>query len=284
MKRLSSQYAAREGFRLMVREPLAFLVWTGLWLATFSVAASVVAASTPAGLAQARLATSAGNLTTRFGPFSFVVVLLFLLVWLVTALAAFRAVLRPEDRRWFFLRLGADELRLGILTLVAFFAAIGAGGAPATLVFILASPIMHALPTASRLIAEVGVAVTVWFEVWLGVRLSLIAVETFSERRFHLAAYWPVTRGRFWYLLGAYLLFFLMLLGLTVLFAPVIVILTPTDVTPSPGDLPRRALLLLQAGLLAGLISVFWTLSSTLLYACQARAFSAIAGEDGVPP
>jgi hypothetical protein len=248
MKRLSSQFAAREGFRLMVREPAAFLVWTGLWLATFSAAAFVVAASTPVGHAQARLSTSAGNLATRFGPFSFVVVLVFLLVWLVTALAAFRAVLRPTDRRWFFLRLGADELRLGILTLVAFFAAVGAGGAPASLVFMLASPIMRALPTASRLIAEVGVAVTVWLEIWLGVRLSLIAVETFSERRFHLAAYWPVTRGHFWYLLGTYLLFFLMFLGLTVLFAPVIVILTPTDVTPSPGNLPRRALLLLQAG------------------------------------
>ena len=56
---------------------------------------------------------------------------------------------------------------------------------------------------------------TVALDVWLGVRLSLIAVETFSERRFHLTAYWPVTRGRFWYLLAAYFLFFLVFLGLT---------------------------------------------------------------------
>lgn len=259
----------------MAREPRAFLIWTGLWLATFSAAALVVAMSTPAALAQAR-ANTTSDLANRFGPFSFIVVLMFLLVWLVTALAAFRAVLRPEERRWFYLRFGSDELRLGLLTLVAFFALVGAGGAPATVVFMLASPIMRALPAASRMIAEVGVAITVWLEVWLGVRLSLIAVETFSEQRFHLAAYWPVTRGRFWYLLGVYMLFFLMFLGLTVLFAPVIVILTPTELTAPPGDVPRRVLLLLQAGLLAGLISLFWTLSSTVLYACQAHAFRAI--------
>jgi hypothetical protein len=146
---------------------------------------------------------------------------------------------------------------------------------------------MSVAPAATRLVAEIGVLFTVWLDVWLGVRLSLIAVETYSERRFHLMAYWPVTRGRFWYLLAAYFLYFLIFLGLTVLFVPVIIILSPTNVTPVVGgDLPRRASLLLQAGALAGLISVFWTLSSTLFYACQAHAFRAIVGKgrDGVAP
>jgi hypothetical protein len=119
------------------------------------------------------------------------------------------------------------------------------------------------------------------------VRLSLIAVETFAERRFHLLAYWPVTRGRFWYLLGSYFLIFFIFLGLTALFVPVIIILTPNELTRAAGgDVSRSIGLLAQAGVLAGLISMFWTLSLTLFYACQAHAYRAIVGEgrDGVPP
>ena len=254
-----------------------------MWLVTFSVAAFVVAASKPHILAHGYGAAN----VTGFGPFAAFLIAMFLVVWPVTALATFRAVLHPDQRRWFFLRLGADELRLGVLTVVASLAAAGVGGPIAYIVFVFVSPFMSVVPTATQLVEWGGVVITVCLYVWLGVRLSLIAVETFSEGRFHLTAYWPVTRGRFWYLLGAYFLYFLIFLGLTVLFVPVIIILTPTNVTPvAGGDLLRRACLLLQAGLLAGLISVFWTLSSTLFYACQAHAFRAIVGEgrDGVAP
>jgi hypothetical protein len=286
MTPLSPRNAAREGFGLLRREPRAFLAWAALWLATFSAAAWVVAASTPLRLAHAPQPGSFGAVAARFGPFGLVLIAMFLLVWLVTAVAAFRAVLHPDQRRWFFLRIGADELRLGLVTLVACVAAVGVGGAPAYLVFMLASPIMSAVPAATRLVAEVGVVITVWLDVWLGVRLSLIAVETYSERRFHLMAYWPLTRGRFWYLLAAYFLYFLIFLVLTALFAPAIFVLTPNEVTVAGGNLLRRTGLLLQAGVLAGLIAMFWTLSSTLFYACQAHAFRAIVGEgrDGVPP
>ena len=286
MAPLSPRNAAREGFRLLRREPRAFLAWTALWLATFSAAAWVVAATKPAGVAHAHAPASLGDVAARFGPFAGGLIVMFLLVWLLTAVATFRAVLHPEQKRWFFLRLGPDELRLGLVTLIGCIGAVGVGGAPAYLVFVLASPIMSAVPDATRLVAEIGVVITVWLDVWLGVRLSLIAVETYSERRFHLMAYWPLTRGRFWYLLGAYFLYFLIFLVLTVLFVPAIFILTPNAVTVAGGNLLRRTGLLLQAGVLAGLISIFWTLSSTLFYACQAHAFRAIVGEgrDGVPP
>ncbi|HEY2481901.1 MAG TPA: hypothetical protein VGI30_06865 [Caulobacteraceae bacterium] len=270
----------------MRREPKAFLVWTALWLATFSAAAWVVAVSRPVRVAHAHAPANLSDVASRFGPFAEGLMVMFLLVWLVTAVATFRAVLHPDQRRWFFLRLGADEVRLGLVTLVACVAAVGVGGTPAYLVFVMASPIMSAVPAATRVVAEVGVIATVWLDVWLGVRLSLIAVETYSERRFHLMAYWPLTRGRFWYLLAAYFLYFLIFLLLTVLFVPAIFVLTPNDLTAAGGNLIRRTGLLLQAGVLAGLISIFWTLSSTLFYACQAHTFRAIVGKgrDGVPP
>lgn len=283
MTPLSPQLAAREGFRLLRREPAAFGAWTALWLAAFSIAAFVVAASKPEILAHSRGPAS----PSEFGPFAAPLTAMILIVWVVTAVAAFRAVLHPDQRRWFYLRLGPDELRLGVLTLVASLAAVGSGGALAYLVFVLASPIMSVVPTATWLIEWAGILITVCLFVWLGVRLSLIAVETFSERRFHLTAYWPVTRGRFWYLFSAYFLLFLTLLGLSAVFFPAIIILTPTNMTrAAAGDILRSTSLLLQAGVLAGLISLSWTLSWTLVFACQAHAFRAIVGEgrDGVPP
>jgi hypothetical protein len=284
MKSLSPYEAAGEGFRLIRREPRAFVAWTVIWFFTFSLAAWVVAASRPATFAGPTRA-GLGGISERLGPFSALLILLFWLVWLLTAVAAFRAVLRPAERKGFYLRFSLDEARLGALTLGAYFAAIPLGGAPAYLVFVLATPFMHALPTAAGVIGWIGVVLTVGLDIWLGVRLSLIAVETFSERRFHLTAYWPVTHGRFWYLLAAYFLFFLVFLGLTVVFAPLVGLASSVGAGSSAG-LAARTGLLVQAGVLTALVSLFWALSSTLFYACQARAFHDIVGEGvaGVPP
>ncbi|HEY1415700.1 MAG TPA: hypothetical protein VGF42_07425 [Caulobacteraceae bacterium] len=284
MTRLAPYEAVGEGFRLIRREPRAFFVWTAIWFGTFSLAAWTVATSRRVALAGPTPA-NLGSVSERFGPYAGVLIILFWVVWLTTAVAAFRAVLRPADRRWFYLRLSLDELRLGGLTLGAFFASIPFGVAPAYLVLLLAAPFMHALPTATDVIVWIGACATVGLDIWLGVRLSLIAVETFSERRFHLTAYWPVTRGRFWYLLAVYFLFFLVFLGLTVIFAPLLGLASSVGEGPSAG-LAARGGLLVQAGVLTALISVFWTVSSTVFYACQAHAFRDIVGQGraGVPP
>jgi hypothetical protein len=281
MRPLSPYEASGEGFRLIRREPKAMIAWSLLWFGTFTSAAWIVAAGKPVAAHRVGQADTLSGVADRFGPFGGFLVCLFLMVWLVTAVGAFRAVLRPGERRWFYLRLGADELRLGILTATACLVAIPFGGATAYLVFVVANPFMHLLPEAT---AGVGVLATVWLDVWLGVRLSLIAVETFSERRFHLTAYWPVTSGRFWYLLGCYFIFFLTLLGLTAIFIPVVGLLSRTSVAHV--DFMARGGLLLQAGVLTALTSVYWTLTSTLFYATQAHAFRAIVGEgrDGVAP
>jgi hypothetical protein len=287
MRPLSPYQAAGEGFRLIQREPRAMIAWTGLWFVTFSIAAWTVAAGKPVALSPSAAAPTLGGVAAGFGPFWALLILLFMVIWLTTAVAAFRAVLRPNERRWFYLRFGGDEIRLGLLTIAAFLMAIPFGAAPAYLVFVLANPFMRFLPEATRDIAGIGVLATVWLDVWLGVRLSLIAVETFSERRFHLTAYWPVTRGRFWYLLASYFLFFLVFLGLSVIFAPAITIVFNTALAQgAAGGVAQRSGILLAAGVLTLLISLFWTLSSTLFYATQAHAFRAIvgSGRDGVAP
>ena len=108
-------------------------------------------------------------------------------------------------------------MRLAIMTVASAILILVFGGAPAYLLLVLADPLMRALPALARDIARVGALLTVCVDVWLGVRLSLIAVETVAERRFHLSAYWPLTRGRFWYLFACYVVCFVMVFGLTTL-------------------------------------------------------------------
>lgn len=53
------------------------------------------------------------------------------------------------------------------------------------------------------LVSALGVFV---FLIWLAVRLSLASPLTFDTRRVRVFGSFALTRGRFWSLLGAYLL------------------------------------------------------------------------------
>jgi hypothetical protein len=286
MQPLSPTTAALEGFRLMRREPRAILVWTLLWMGAFTMAAFVWPSRQVLVPSQGEFG-SLGGVIRRFGPFAAVTVTLFLVIGVTTTVATFRAVLRPQDRAWFFLRLGYDEWRLALMTVVAFFVVLGFGGAPAYLVFVLLNPILSAAPRFAAAVQAFGVFATVCLEIWLGVRLSLIAVETFAERRFHLSAYWPLTRGRFWYLFGCYFIFFLCLVVLTLILviAGQAVVQTAFE-SIGAGDLLRRTSVLALAGLLTVLTSSYFVISTTLFCACQAHAYRAILGDGkaGVAP
>lgn len=287
MSALSPTAAAFEGFRLIRREFRAVLVWTVMWLAVLSLAAWVVASGKQIISPARANARSVAEIAEAFGPFAAAFMALFLLVWAMTTVATYRAVLRPSERRYFFLRLGTDELRVAIMTVVAFCLVLLFGGAPAYLVYVLFTPIMQAAPALARYVEWAGILVTVCLEVWLGVRLSLIAVETFAERRFHLTAYWPLTGGRFWYLLSCYFLFFLVFSGISLVVISLDGFLFDTArERVGAGDLFRRTSVLAIAGLLAILSVSSWVLSWTVFCACQAYAFRAIlgGGKAGVTP
>jgi hypothetical protein len=267
-----------EGFRLMGREPASVLAWTFLWLATFTAAALLVAFWGP----RLSVGGSYRTLEARFGPFAIVIIPGFLLVWAVTTVAAFRACLRPDERRFFYLRIGADEVRLAVMTVVGFVLILVFGGVPAYLLLSLATPIIYALPGLAKYFAGLGAAATIIIDIWIGVRLSLIAVETMAEGRFHLTAYWPLTRGRFWYLFFVYVGCFLVmfLFGLIVYFALQLLEGVALGVIGRPhgADPTRRAALLALAGGLAVLASLFVTFQATLFCAAQAHAFRDITG------
>jgi hypothetical protein len=278
MRPLSAYEASGAGFRLILREPRAIAAWILLWFAAFSAAAWTVAAGKPVSSIAVRAPATLGEAAARFGTFGVVLVVLFTLVWLVTVAAVYRAVLRPNERRWFYLRLGDDELRLGILSLVTVLVGAPLGYASAWIVFMISTPFLRVLPRAVSDIVGFGLLATVW--MWLGVRLSLIAVETFSERRFHLTAYWPLTRGRFWYLVVCYFLMFLIVLGLSV------VSFLAGDTILISGLRLRGYGSLLLAGVFAALTAASFCVGWILFCAAQAHAFRAIVGSGraGVAP
>jgi hypothetical protein len=287
MTALSPFDAATEGFRVIRREPRAVLVWGALWLAALSVTALVVASGERVTPGRLGIRRDLDQIIGQFGPFAILLIALLLLAWATTTVATFRAVLRPYGRAWFYLRLGADEFRLAVMTVSAVILVLFLGGAPAFVLLLLVSPLMEAAHAFARDIATAGAAATVCLDIWIAVRLSLIAVETFAERRFHLTAYWPLAAGRFWYLLASYLicfvLFFILLLG----FAASGVLLETLQNAigfPHGADPFRRLGLLALAGGFAVLTAAFFVLTTVLVCGCQAHAYRAITVDRPAEP
>jgi hypothetical protein len=130
-------------------------------------------------------------------------------VWLVVTAVFYaamnRAVLRPQESRFGYLRLASDELRqLGLLALL--FLLLTA------IYFVVAIVALIVLTLIG--IASGGLALVILLPlvlgafIFVGVRLSLASPLTFATGRINLAAAWRLTRGRFWPLLGTYFIAF----------------------------------------------------------------------------
>ena len=269
--------AATEGFRVMRREPRAVVAWGVLWLAWIVCAAASTASSRKVVLSNTALHRTSWEIFERFGPFAALVVALFFLVLGGTVIAVYRAILQPQDRRFFFMRLGRDEFRVAIISLAAFVLVAIFGGAPGFLLVVFASPIMAAVPALAREIGELGAWVTVGLEIWLCVRLSLIAVETFAEHRFHLSAYWPLTKGMYWYLIFCYLIILLVFILLTIPYLLIMGMFSSIAfVKIKIAGIIWRLALLLIAFILAAITAAYWVSMLVMFCACQAYAYRVI--------
>lgn len=268
--------AGFSGLRLIRSDPKAVLAWIVVWFLGFAFAAFVVAFT--GGVHQ-----SAGHPTlgARFGPYGVLLIGVFLLIWAATTVATYRLALQPDRRRFFYLDLGVDELRLAALSAVAFILVLVLWGVPAFLLLAIASPLMQAAPMLAKYVAVAGAAATIAFDWWVFVRLSLIAIETFAEGRFHLTAYWPLTRGRFWYLNLVYLVCALISLFLTVVLGGAWAVtagLWALIGQPHGADIGRRiAQWTLIVGY-TGIVSAISVTSMVLFCGAQAHAFRAITG------
>jgi hypothetical protein len=213
----SASEAAFTGFRVVAHRPWLVLVWALLQFAfALAITSFVTLTAGPAyerlneiaASGQAPPVDEMSQLMQQLAPTSLAVVAAGLVYYAIFYAAMSRAVLRPDESRFGYLRLGADELRqlglLALLLLVAFaiyVAAFVVGVLIGGVFALVASP--EGAPALSILMA---ILVGGPLLLVAAVRLSLSPAITFaSARTVSLADSWRLTRGRFWPMIGTYL-------------------------------------------------------------------------------
>lgn len=210
MAGFSATDAALEGFRIMKERPVA-LVACSIFTFMIGVIGALIEVNMPPEARQA-MAAIQGEETMDMGPFLEALaitspILLFdLIVLCVMAAAVYRILLHGEVGWRGYFRLGITELRLVALTLiygVLFVVLVALAVFAAALVGMLSSAFGQALTVLLSTVAWLAALGGVVFVV---VRMSLAPVITFERGKLALVESWPVTRGQFWRLTGAYVL------------------------------------------------------------------------------
>ena len=210
----SATEAAFEGFRVVRRKPMAVIFWALFYMLIMVAALALIGGSLIGlmGMAEELEATSPTS-PEAFMPIlaSYMAILAVVLpVSLVASAmiyaAVARAVLRPAESAFGYLRLGMDEVRVLVVSLVLFvvFMALTAllGGIVGVAIAVTAAAEAPALwlLVVRLLLAAIAVC------IWLAVRLSLAIPITMAERRIAIFDSFALTKGRFWPLLGMALL------------------------------------------------------------------------------
>ena len=213
----SASDAAFEGFRLVRRNPMALVAWTLLY-AVLSLA-SVFAMSNAIGpmiewseraetLENATQTPTPADMMAMFQQFGEVILSVAwllpvsLVVGAVLMAAVARAVLNPRAGGFGYLRLGMDELRVFVVTLVLGILMVFAWLAMWIVVAVLAGIAGATGADWLWLFVILGGLAGVGAIIWLAVRLSLAVPITVAENRFAFFDSFGVTRGRFWPLFG----------------------------------------------------------------------------------
>ncbi len=294
MSDFSPTDAALEGFRISRERPLAILIWAVAYFLS-SVVQQAALIGGGFGPLTEQLRRSFGNLTPQaeqqISPLiqkNFPVLLGFVVIGLfftiIMSTAVLRAVLRPAESRFGYLRLSRDELRqFGLFLMIA--------GIGLLYLFVIAlvSAIVGGLAQSlgggpvSMLLNLLLSAATLCALIYPAIRLSLAPAMTFADGRISLFRSWALTNGRFWPLLGTYVM---ALLLAAVVFLLTFVIFTlvanfaghgAPDVTSLRNYFtPLTWVALVFSGLITALLGAITT-------APVAAAFRQIAGRVGAP-
>ncbi|TAJ63834.1 hypothetical protein [Brevundimonas sp.] len=214
----SATDAAFEGFRVVRRQPMALVFWALFYLVVMVAALAMVGGSVIGLMSAAETLEQSG--ATSFDdvmPVLSAYMAIFAVVLPVSLIASAmiyaavsRSVLRPGESAFGYLRLGMDEVRVLVVSVVLFILFAVLSVVLFGIVGMVAGFSTAADMPALWLVVVLLVFAAIAFFIWLAVRLSLAIPITMAERRIAIFDSFAVTKGRFWPLLGMALLAFVM--------------------------------------------------------------------------
>jgi len=229
MIRFSASDVAMTGFGVVRQRPKVLLWWVLLHLVFISVSSTLLLTLAGPALTQmmALQASHPGDdpaaqaaflrLFQQLAPVYLLLVPVTLAFYALLFAAMSRAVLRPGDNAFGYLRLGADEWRQFLLFLWASVVGIGLELALIVVGTVLVIVVAAAYAAMNRnaatgagggaamaALALVGLFVAAY--VYVMVRFSLASAMTFDTGKVSLLKSWRLTKGRFWPMFGAYLI------------------------------------------------------------------------------
>ena len=220
MAGFSAADAAFTGFRVVWERPWAVLIWAAVQFAAslaINLFIAVSAGQAFAQMSQMGLQPPADPqkvmaLFRQIAPTYVAVLIAVLVLAAVFSAAMNRAVMRPAESRFGYLRLASDELRqLGlfvILILLAFGFYLAVLTVAAVVVGVLGALLGTGAQVGAGVLLAILLPVLACVFIFLGVRLSLASPLTFATGRVNVFGSWAMTRRRFWPLFGTYLIAF----------------------------------------------------------------------------
>lgn len=228
----SATDAAFEGFRLVRRNPVALVGWTLLYL-VYTLATLFAAGGMMRSMAvwmEQVEALEAGPPPSS--PEALVPIMesymaamshmawaipLSLVIGAVLMAAIARAVLTPGTGGFGYMRLGMDEVRVFVVTLVIAILYAVATAVAFAAAFILGGIAINVMEGWGALVMVLAVLAAIAFMIWLGVRWSLAVPITVDQKKFAFFDSFAVTKGRFWPLLGMAVIAFVMVIIVSLL-------------------------------------------------------------------
>lgn len=206
--KLDISKTAFAGFGVIGRQPLAVLVWAvffaivgilptlGLLGSVATSVGNIVAASKGGGEPTPEMIMPMVASVLAMIP---VLMITGLLLRMVLTGAIFRAVLFPNDNSWFYLRLGARELWLGLLFIVV--GVISAALAMLMMAIVVPLTLVGASqddPMVKLMVIRAAMLPVYGIMAFLFVRFCLAFPMTFAESKFRLLESWKMTLGNSW--------------------------------------------------------------------------------------
>lgn len=228
----SATDAAFEGFRLVRRNPVALVGWTLLYLvytlATLFAAGGMMRSMSvwmeqmealeagPPPSSPEALVPIMESYVAAMSHMAWAIPLS-LVIGAVLMAAIARAVLTPGTSGFGYMRLGMDEVRVFVVTIVIAILYSIAACIAVVAAAVIGGIAISAIEGWGALVMVLAMLAAIAFMIWLAVRWSLAVPITIAQKKFAIFDSFAVTKGRFWPLLGMAFIAFVMVVIVSLL-------------------------------------------------------------------